>query len=92
MNYYRTFYSPENVTTIVVGDFDSEDILNRVVEGFSWGDRPHPPEKDFGPDSPVKETVYIENKANINSSFMMFGFLGAMAKDLKILLHLRCLL
>lgn len=91
MNYYRTFYSPENVTTIVVGDFDSEDILNRVVEGFSWGDRPHPPEKDFGPDSPVKETVYIENKANINSSFMMFGFLGAMAKDLKNIIALEML-
>lgn len=91
MNYYRTFYSPENVTTIVVGDFDSEDILNRVVEGFSWGDRPHPPEKDFGPDTPVKETVYIENKANINSSFMMFGFLGAMAKDLKNIIALEML-
>ena len=91
MNYYRTFYSPENVTTIVVGDFDSEDILNRVVEGFSWGDRPLPPEKDFGPDTPVKETVYIENKANINSSFMMFGFLGAMAKDLKNIIALEML-
>ena len=22
MNYYQTFYSPENMTTIVVGDFD----------------------------------------------------------------------
>ena len=83
MNYYRTFYSPENVTTIIVGDFDSEDILNRVVTGFDWGERPQPPERNIQPDKPVNETVYIENEANINSSFMMFGFLGALAKDLK---------
>lgn len=83
MNYYRTFYSPENVTTIVVGEFESEDILNRVVEGFDWGERPQPPNRNIKPDEPVKETVYIENEANINSSFMMFGFLGALARDLK---------
>lgn len=91
MNYYRTFYSPRNVTTIIVGDFDSEDILKRVVEGFSWGERPEPPEKTFGPDSPVEKPVYVENRANINSSFLMFGFLGALAKDLKNLIALEML-
>lgn len=91
MNYYRTFYSPENVTTIIVGDFNSEDILKRVEEGFDWGERPRPPIRDILLDRPVAETVYIENKANINSSFMMFGFLGAPAKDLKNLIALEML-
>lgn len=91
MNYYRTFYSPKNVTTIVVGDFDSEDVLNRIVEGFNWGERPQPPERNIKPDEPVQETVYVENEANINSSFMMFGFLGAPAKDLKNLIALEML-
>ena len=26
MNYYQTFYSPANMTTIIVGDFDSEEV------------------------------------------------------------------
>lgn len=91
MNYYRTFYSPKNVTTIVVGEFESEDILKRVVEGFKWGERPEPPKRDIKPDVPVNETVYIENEANINSSFMMFGFLGAEAKDLKNVIALEML-
>ena len=91
MNYYRTFYSPENVTTIVVGDFNPEDILKRVEDGFDWGERPRPPIRDILPDRPVSQTVYIENKANINSSFMMFGFLGAPAKDLKNLIALEML-
>ncbi len=83
MNYYRTFYSPKNVTTIIVGDFDSEDILNRVVKAFNWGKRPEPPERNIKPDEPVKNQVYIENESNINSAFLMFGFLGALAKDLR---------
>lgn len=83
MDYYRTFYSPKNVTTIIVGDFDSEEILKRVVKSFNWGERPEPLNRNLEPDSPVKNQVYIENKAQINSSFVMFGFLGVPAKDLE---------
>ena len=91
MNYYRTFYSPKNVTTIIVGDFDSNDILDRVVKAFNWGERPEPPVRNILPDRPVEKTVYIENEAAINSSFMMFGFLGVPAKDLKNLIALEML-
>ena len=91
MDYYRTFYSPKNVTTIVVGDFDSEDILPRLVKAFDWGERPEPPVRNILPDKPVEHQVYVENKAHINSSFLMFGFLGAMAKDLKNVILLEML-
>ena len=91
MDYYRTFYSPKNVTTIVVGDFDSEKVLNKVTTEFNWGERPEPPVRNIKPDKPVKETVYVENEADINSSFMMFGFLGAKACDLKNVIALEML-
>ena len=91
MEYYRTFYSPKNITTIIVGEFDSEDILNRVVNAFNWGERPEPPERNIEPDKPVENQVYIENTANITSSFLMFGFLGAIAKDLKNVILLEML-
>jgi len=91
MDYYRTFYSPENVTTIVVGDFDSEKVLDKVVSEFDWGERPHPPQRNILPDKPVNEQIYVENEANISSSFMIFGFLGALAKDLKNVILLEML-
>lgn len=34
MDYYKTFYSPENMTTIVVGDYDKEEVLKRIEVGF----------------------------------------------------------
>ncbi len=83
MNYYRTFYSPKNVTTIIAGEFDSQDILDRVIKAFNWGERPEAPTRNILPDKPVEHQVYVENEAHINSSFMMFGFLGAPAKELK---------
>ena len=91
MDYYRTFYSPQNVTTIIVGEFDFEEVLEKVKKEFNWGDRPTPPERNIQPDKPVQETVYIENESNINSSFMMFGYLGVPARDLENLIALEML-
>ncbi|MCQ2753498.1 MAG: insulinase family protein [bacterium] len=91
MNYYRTFYSPQNVTTIVVGDFDFDKVLNKIVKEFNWGERPQPPLRDTKPDTPVSSTTYVENSANINSAFMMFGFLGVPACDLEHLIPIEML-
>lgn len=91
MNYYRTFYSPENVTTIIVGDYNNEEVLEKVVKAFDWGERPIPPKRNLQPDKPVQQTVYNEDEANINSTFMMFGYLGVPAKDLKNLICLEML-
>lgn len=91
MNYYRTYYSPQNVTTIIVGEFDFDEVLNKVKNVFKWKERPVPPKLNLIPDNPVQDTVYIENEANINSSFLMFGYLGVPAKDLHNLIALEML-
>ncbi len=91
MNYYRTFYSPKNVTTIIVGEFDFDKVLDKVLKEFNWGERPEPPARNLQPDLPVSKTVYVENEANINSSFMMFGYLGVPARDLRNLIMLEML-
>ena len=91
MNYYRTFYSPENVTTIVVGDIDFDETLAKVQKEFNWGERPKPPQRNLILDTPTQNTIYIEKEANINSTFMMFGYLGVPARDLKNLIALEML-
>ena len=91
MDYYQTYYSPKNITTIIVGEFDFNKVLEKVKKEFNWGVRPQPPERNIKIDLPVQKTTYIEQEANINSSFMMFGFLGVPAKDLKNLIGLEML-
>lgn len=83
MDYYKTFYSPENMTTIIVGDYDKEEVLKRVEAGFDFNGRPNAPHTEREIDSPTPETKYIEDYAHVNTGYMMVGWLGPKASDLK---------
>ena len=82
-NYYRTFYTPKNITTIVVGDFDHEKVLNTIKEKFNFPNRIEKEPRQNIIDSPVSETKYIETKANVQTSYMMIGWLCSKASDIK---------
>lgn len=83
MNYYKTFYSPENMTTIIVGDFDKEKVLAKVEKEFDFKGRPNAPKRINEIDAPADSTVVVENKAKTNTSYLMVGFLGPKANQLK---------
>ena len=83
MNYYRTFYSPENMTTIIVGDFDHEKVLKAVEEGFDFKGRVNAPKKINEIDTPTDKTIVIENTTKSNTAYMMIGYLGPRANALK---------
>lgn len=83
MNYYKTFYSPNNMTTIVVGDFNHDEVLSKLEALFDFGDRKNDGERVYQIDKPTAKTIYEENTACINSAFLMFGYLGVPAKDIK---------
>ena len=83
MNYYKTFYSPNNMTTIVVGDFNHEEVLNKLEKLFDFSDRDKCEKREYAIDTPTQETNYVENKACINSAFLMFGYLGVPANEIK---------
>lgn len=85
MNYYKDFYTPENITTIIVGDFDNQTVLNKVINKFEgkWKNNKGNEKIVNQIDKSISETKYIEQKSLINSAFMMFGYLGPRACDLK---------
>lgn len=82
-NYYRKFYTPKNVTTIIVGDFNHEAVLNTICEKFDFPNRVQGDNRINKIDAPVSETKYVELKSNIQTSYLMFGWLGPNASDLK---------
>ncbi len=94
MNYYKNFYTPENMTTIVVGDFDHDEILKKLEKEFDFKGRENKPVQSHEQDLPVTETKYIEQTSHINTSYAMLGWLGPRANDLKdsICLDLICLI
>ena len=83
MNYYQTFYSPANMTTIIVGDFDHDEILAKVEKEFDFKSRTNPEKRINEIDKPVTETKTVELTGHINTGYLMFGWLGPKAADLK---------
>ena len=83
MNYYQTFYSPENMTTIIVGDFDKEEVLKKVETEFDFKNRKNAPKRVNEIDKPTENKKIIENTAHVNTTYFMYGWLGPLAKDLK---------
>ncbi len=83
MNYYQTFYSPENMTTIVVGDFDSQEILNKIEKEFDFKGRKNSPKRVNEIDIPVSEKKVLETAAHVNTGYLMYGWLGPKASDIK---------
>ena len=83
MDYYKKHYTPNNVTTIVVGDFDHEEILDKVCKEFDWKGRENFENPQFEIDKPTQKTIYLEQTANVNTGFLMFGYLTCPAKNVK---------
>lgn len=83
MNYYKKFYTPNNMTTIVVGEFDSEKVLEKVAKEFDFKGRPNCELPVHEIDKPHSKTQYVELTGHLNTAFLMFGYLGPKAADLK---------
>lgn len=83
MDYYNKHYSPNKMTTIIVGDFDFDETFEKIAKEFDFKGRVNSPIEEYPIDEPTQETKYIENNANTNTAFLMFGYLAAQAKELK---------
>lgn len=86
MRYYKTFYTPNNMTTVIVGDIDLDYAIKKVQEQFKFQNF-----TDFEKLTPdtakietrVKNPAVVEKTAHINTGYMMYGFLADRPKNLK---------
>ncbi len=83
MEYYKTWYTPENMTTIVVGDFDKEKVLNMILEEFKFKKIENTKPLELPEVVKLNAAKILENKSQIDTGFMIFGFHGAKATDNK---------
>ena len=83
LEYYKTHYTPNNITTIVVGDFDHGEILDLVVKEFDFKDRKNYQNPSQIIDKPTQEEKYFELTGKINTGFAITGWLGPVARNIK---------
>ena len=83
LDYYKEFYTPNNITTIIVGDMNSKDIIPKVIKAFDFKGRTNKENPVFESEKPLSQTKYVEDYSKINTGFLMFGYLCCSAKDTK---------
>jgi zinc protease len=84
--YYKTFYTPQNITTIVVGEFDEEAMLKLVQENFKFKDNSDIEKctRDIAEmEISIKNPKTIVDYAEVNTGYLMMGALCDSAKNLK---------
>lgn len=94
LDYYRTHYTPNNITTIIVGDIDIEKVLPQICKEFDFKGRQNATATIYKIDEPTQETKYVEEYAKINTGFLMLGYLGVPACEVKTatMLEIICLI
>lgn len=85
MDYYRTWYSAQNMITIVVGDFDVQQLSELVAKHFDFSKLPPSTGQSLedGPPIPQNGKRYEEIKGEYQTVFFLMGFHGPRPQDLK---------
>ena len=84
--YYKTFYTPKNITTIVVGEFDEDEMLDLVQKNFIFKDNSNIEKCKtdvFEMEKSIKNPTTTIDYAEINTGYLMMGALCDSAKNLK---------
>lgn len=83
IDYYKKWYTPKNMTTIIVGDLDTKEALDKIITKFQFNEKPHKIELNYEEEPVQSQIRYVENISKINTGFGIFGFHAAKASDLK---------
>lgn len=77
MNYYKKWYTPDNMITIAVGDFDTQEILDLIRQNFIL-ENAKPSDKLEYEQEPeqTKPRSAEKTRKDINTGFVIMGFHG----------------
>lgn len=94
LEYYRTHYTPNNITTVITGDLNPEDVIAQICKEFDFKGRQNAVQPQYKIDKPTVQTKIIEQYSKINTGFLMFGYLGSAATDIRTstVLEMICLI
>jgi zinc protease len=83
MDYYHSWYVPENMITIVVSNHEPEKMLEMVEKHFQFKAVKSSPPSDYIAEEPPTETLNKNITGDINTGFGIAGFHGPKPSNLK---------
>lgn len=82
LDFYKTYYTPANMTTIIVGDVDSQAVLDKITKLFGECVEKSVLPK-YAKEKPMTSMSEKIVKADVETTYMLMGFRGVDAKNKK---------
>jgi zinc protease len=81
VDFYKTFYAPNNATVVVVGDVNEKDVLKKIGEAYGPISASTIPEEDTQPEPPQSEPRSLTFSKPTPSEKLLMGFRGPALGD-----------
>jgi len=83
MDYYKNWYTPENMNTIIVGEIEPEAAIELVIKNFVFPEERKTTFPVYEQEPEQDGIRHVENlKKNINTGFLIMGFHGPKPENL----------
>ena len=83
MDYYKTWYTPDNITTIVVGDISADEYLELLIREFNFKNTKKAQKPVLEEIKPLEKAIEVEKKSDVTTGYCIMGFNTAKASDVK---------
>ena len=83
MDYYKTWYTPDNITTIIVGDVSADEYLELLIKEFNFKNIKRHEKQIFEEIKPLSKSIEVEKKSDITTGYCIMGFNTAKASNVK---------
>lgn len=80
LEYFNKFYSPSNMVTLVVGDFDTNTVIDKIQNAFNQTYK-KPIKKSYRKEHQLPTQRRKTEYTDTQSGYMMIGFRGAEISD-----------
>lgn len=80
LDYFETYYAPSNMATIIVGDIDTQTVLDKIKSEFNQEYKKTPKNK-YPKEKPLTSQLRKTEYAETQSGYMLIGFRGVNITD-----------
>ena len=81
MDFYHTWYVPNNMNIVVVGDIESDEIIRKVSEAFLEFEPKKLPELTLPTQQPILTPKYNSTTKDVGYTYLALGYLAPNAQD-----------
>lgn len=80
LDYFNTYYAPSNMVTIIVGDINTEETLQKVKDAFN-AEYKKVPQNKYYKEKQLPSLLRKVDYTQTNSGYMLIGFRGVKITD-----------